>query len=444
MIFDLNWWRQRFRRLPESKRLRIGIFEGAFNPPHYGHLLCAQFAQQELNLDFVFFVPLTNPPHKKDALDADSRYEMVVAAVAENPRFRASRVAIEHGGAGYSLMTVEAIHRNYPDAELVYLTSSEYLNPDHKYFLGNWVGGKEMFDLCSFVVFPRGDHKVEQIRQWAKLVARARIQVVDLYSPEVSSTDIRQLVAEGKSIRYVTPFVIQSLIHKKRHYYGAETPPQELLSLPAMASRRIALLGGQFNPVTYGDLWMAEWMRQKFEWDRLILVTSPQPPNNMSESLLDAEIRHQMVMAAVADNPHLDASRVELERRTTSYTYLTVEEMMRRFGDGVELSWLVSSDYVNPEHPFYLPKWMGMPQLFDMCSFAVFPTSKGHRELGVEWVERLKSDYPEARIEFVADAPLPTVNASLIRKLCSEGKSIWYTCPWPVQSIINKYGLYRA
>jgi nicotinate-nucleotide adenylyltransferase len=258
MRLGLSWWRSRKTRRSDNKPLRIGIFEGAFNPPHYGHLLCALFAQQELNLDFVYFVPLTNPPHKRDALDANSRFDMVVASVAENPYFRASRVAIEHGGTGYSLMTVEAIHRQHPNAELFYLTSSEYLDPAHKYFLGKWIGGKELFGLCRFVVFPRGNHKKEQIKQWASLVPRAKIDVVDLYSPPVSSTDIRRLVAEGKSIRYLTPFDIQTIISREHHYWTSATPQPTLPALPTATSKRIALFGGQFNPITYGDLWMAD------------------------------------------------------------------------------------------------------------------------------------------------------------------------------------------
>jgi len=431
-------------RRSDRKSLRIGIFEGAFNPPHYGHLLCALFAQQELNLDFVYFVPLTNPPHKRDALDANSRFDMVVAAVAENPYFRASRVAIEHGGTGYSLMTVEAIHRQHPDAELFYLTSSEYLDPAHKYFLGNWIGGKELFGLCRFVVFPRGDHKKEQIKQWARLVPQAKIDVVDLYSPPVSSTDIRRLVAEGKSIRYLTPFDIQTIISRERHYWTADTPRPNLPALPTATSKRIALFGGQFNPITYGDLWMAEWLRQKFSWDRVIFVTTAQPPNNRGTELLDAELRHQMVTAAVASNPYFSASRIELDRRTTSYTYLTIEQMRESFGDEAEINWLVSADYLNPENPFYLHKWMGMPQLFDICNFVAFPLNKQHRELAIGWAEKLKSAYPHAQIEFVPEAPLPVVSASLIRRLIEQDRSIWYTSPWPVQQIINNYKLYRS
>lgn len=443
MVFNLEWWRSLMKRSSGSKPLRIGIFEGAFNPPHYGHLLCALFAQQELNLDFVYFVPLTNPPHKRDALDADSRFDMVVAAVAENPYFRASRVAIEHGGTGYSLMTVEAIHNEHPDAELFYLTSSEYLDPAHKYFLGNWIGGKELFGKCRFVVFPRGDHKTEQIKQWAKLVPQAKIDVVDLYSPEVSSTHIRQLVSEGKSIRYLTPFDIQTTIYRERHYHTQDTPRVSEPAAPVSSTKRLALFGGQFNPITYGDLWMAEWLRQKFAWDRVMFITTAQPPNRTGTELLDAELRHQMVTAAVASNPHFSASRIELDRRTTSYTYLTIEQMRQKFGDQAEINWLISADYLNPQHPYYLPKWMGMPHLFEMCRFIAFPLSQEHKELAAGWTQQIENSCPQAQIEFVPEAPLPIVSASLIRRLVVENKSIWYTCPWPVQQIINNYKLYR-
>jgi nicotinic acid mononucleotide adenylyltransferase len=126
------------------------------------------------------------------------------------------------------------------------------------------------------------------------------------------------------------------------------------------------------------------------------------------------------------------------------YTYLTIEQMRDSFGDVAEINWLVSADYLNPENPFYLPNWMGMPQLFDICRFVAFPLNEQHRELAIGWAEKLRSAYPQAQIEFVPEAPLPVVSASLIRRLIEKDRSIWYTSPWPVQQIINNYKLYRS
>lgn len=425
-----------------QKRLkRIGIYGGKFDPIHYGHLMCAEWTRQQFKLDRVLFVTSANPPNKKNGvLDAGARHDMVVASVAENPFFEASRLDLEHGGSGYTLLTVQAARQKYgEDVELFYLSSSEYLDPAHKYYLPKWVGFKELAPLCTFLIFPRERTEIEQVKRWAAAIPQARIEVLYVPGPELSSTLIRERAQSGKSIRYMTPFVVQQMI-AKGSFYAPQAGSSEAAACNCIARRpikHVAIYGGQFDPIHYGHLIGAEWARQEYDIDRVIFVTSANPPNNKAAAL-SAEDRHEMVVAAVSDNPHFEASRLDLDRKTVSYALLTVEQVREQYGEEVKLSMFIASEYLDPEHPYYLGRWMGADRLFELVSFLVFPTDRADFELARARAALIGG----ARIE-VMPAPALPVTSSLIRDLTASGKSIWYTTPWPVQKIIEKQGLYR-
>ncbi|MBY0359348.1 MAG: nicotinate-nicotinamide nucleotide adenylyltransferase [Candidatus Obscuribacterales bacterium] len=427
--------------MAKRRKMRIGIFGGKFDPIHYGHLLCAEWSRQVYNLDFVLWVTSANPPNKPvGALDAEDRHEMVVAATADNPHFMASRIDLEHGGSGYSLMTVEAARQQFgQDAELYYMISSEYMDPEYRWYLPNWIGGKELFKICRFLVFPREMHTVEHISKWAAGMPQVSIDIAAVPSPDLSSTLIRDLCTAGQSIRYTTPIVVQQMIAKMGHYRGENTPaPKAEIALCDQDVRRIGIYGSQFDPIHYGHLLCAEWSRQRYELDRVIFTTSAAPPNNR-EAGISAEFRHEMTVSAVADNPYFMTSRVDLDRRTTSYALLTVEQFQKKYGQNVEMNWFVGSRYLDPSNANHLSQWMGASALFQVCRFLVIPETHEHRLLAKEWAKQI----PDARIEVMSEAPLPCVSSELIRDLVREKKSIWYTTPWSVQQIINKHEIYR-
>lgn len=289
----------------QIRKRRIGIFGGTFSPIHYGHLICAEKVRQDLDLDTVEFVVSANPPNKTfGVLDAEDRYDMVVAATEDNPFFNASRIDIEHGGSGYSLLTVEAIKEKYAGDELFYLTSAEYLDPEHRWYLPQWVGAKELFKICTFVVFPRDRQDMAQLKEWASLIKGARIVVLDAPSPPISSTLIRDLVVEGKSIWYTTPWVVQQMIFKKGHYRTADSPAPVTSPVAPECIKRLAIYESQFDPIHYGNLLFAEWVRQEYGHDRVLFVPSASPPNNRAVKA-SAEARHRMVVAAHCREPVL-------------------------------------------------------------------------------------------------------------------------------------------
>jgi nicotinate-nucleotide adenylyltransferase len=427
---------------PLTRRPRIGIYPGQFDPIHYGHLSAAHITRIRKNLDQVLFVTCNESPNDKpDTLPAEARHAMVVAATAANPFFQASRIDLRRKGTSYMINTVEGVIEEYgEDADLFAMISSEYLNPDHKHTLSKWIGAKELFAIkqLTFSVFPRDMVELEQIKEWAKLIPQARIEILDVPSLPLSSTMIRQWVLQGRSIWYTTPWNVQQMIYKNGYYRKPGQDAYKHESPPLSQVRRVGIYPGAFDPITYGDLLKAEWARQEHNLDRVAFVTSASPPNNRNISA-SAENRHDMVVAATADNPYFDAWRTDIESGRVSYTLQTVEEAKRRFGKDVELYVLLRADYLNPSHPYALTKWMGAQQLFKMCKFIAFPRDWTQIEKAQQWAKCI----PNATIEVVYAPSLP-VESDFVRELVGQGHSTMYCTPWDVQQLITKSGSYGA
>jgi len=427
---------------PLTRRPRFGIYGGQFDPIHYGHLLCAQWTRWTENLDKILFVTCGESPNgKEDSLPANDRHDMVVAATANNPFFEASRSDIRQKGTSYMINTVEGVIEEYgDDIDLFVMISSEYLNPDHKYFLPKWVGADQLFAIpnLEWLVFPRDGIDVAQIRQWAKLVPQARIKPLFAPSPPLSSSMIREWVRNGRSIWYSTPWDVQQIIAKKGHYLKPGQTPYKHEAVPLSLVKRVGLFPGLFDPIGYGDLLRGEWARTVKELDRVVYVTSADPPNKrqMKDT---AEDRHDFVVAATAGNPFFDAWRTDVDSGKVTYTLQTVQEARRRFGDSVELFVIIGSEYLDPKHPFTLSKWMGAQELFKLCKFIAIPKGWTDVEQTKVWAKQV----PNAEIDVVY-APSVPVSSEDIRNLVAEGNPTLYCTPWDVQQLINKKGAYGS
>lgn len=108
---------------------KIGIFGGTFNPVHYGHLLIAENACDQFELDHVIFLPTGHTPHKAFMGEKMSihRCHMVEAAIADNPKFSISYREIESTGVNYTYMTLARFHNDYPDCELYFILGADSL-----------------------------------------------------------------------------------------------------------------------------------------------------------------------------------------------------------------------------------------------------------------------------------------------------------------------------
>lgn len=185
---------------------------------------------------------------------------------------------------------------------------------------------------------------------------------------------------------------------------------------------------------------MAECAREQAELDKVLFITSPNPPHR-KDDLLEAEHRHELVIAAVADNPAFEASRLELDRTAggaPSYTVDTLLELKAllspEFGDQLGLSLIIGQDNLN-----YIGQWHRADEIFRLAELVVAPRVKQPAHAGAPTEEKLPP--PEARVLMLALPHIP-VSSSEIRRRLREGRSVLYMVPTEVEKILRRKRYY--
>lgn len=193
---------------------RIGILGGTFNPVHMGHLILAQCAVEAFELSKVLFIPCVSPPHKDSSrlITADHRMAMLEAAVEDSLCFEVSDIEIERGGRSYSVDTVNELRSMYPVEKLYFIIGSDTLLELHL-----WRDIYELLKLCTFITFSRpgfsaGSITAKDLHLDSPWPERLLENFTKGRQVDISSSDIRYRIAEGMSIRYLVPSVVEMYI----------------------------------------------------------------------------------------------------------------------------------------------------------------------------------------------------------------------------------------
>jgi nicotinate-nucleotide adenylyltransferase len=207
--------------------LRLGILGGAFNPPHIGHLVCAQEAAAQLELDRVVFMPVGVAPHRVigDDPGAEARLEMVELAVADDDRFATSRIELDREGPSYTSDTLEQLLKGSPKDELFLI-----LGGDQAAALGSWHEPEQVLERATVVVFERvswGRNAI--VIKIGRLRGAERVRYLDMPLMQVSSSAIRRRVRDGGPIRYLVPEKVADYI-RANNLYGAGRPKEAVTS----------------------------------------------------------------------------------------------------------------------------------------------------------------------------------------------------------------------
>jgi len=196
-----------------EKNLKIGICGGTFDPIHYGHLMIAEYMRDSFKLDKVIFIPAGNPPHKKlsDISCAETRYEMVKLATLSNPYFEVSRIEIDREGITYTIDTLNKIIELYNNkTELYFITGADVIKE-----IKTWKKYDEIFKVCEFITALRPDfidQEFYKATEYYNKVYNAKINIVNVPLMQISSTDIRQRIKNGNSVKYLLPESVEEYI----------------------------------------------------------------------------------------------------------------------------------------------------------------------------------------------------------------------------------------
>jgi nicotinate-nucleotide adenylyltransferase len=201
----------------------LGILGGTFNPPHIGHLVMAQEALDQLGLGSVMLMPVAQPPHKEADADpgADVRLELCRLAAADDDRLSVSDLEIERGGASYTVDTLRALHDRVPEHDLTFIVGG-----DMAHSLPSWREPEAILDMARLAVAERDGLRREDIaRRLAPLHPGDRVVFFDMPRIDLSSSAIRERVAEGRTIRYLVPDPVGEAIRSRRLYRNAAGRP---------------------------------------------------------------------------------------------------------------------------------------------------------------------------------------------------------------------------
>jgi nicotinate-nucleotide adenylyltransferase len=202
---------------------RIGISGGTFDPVHIGHLIIAEEIREILSLDKIIFVPTGQPPHK-DGLrvtEALHRYNMVAEAIKSNPFFEVSRLEVDRPGYTYTIDTLEHLKEIYGDkTRLYFITGADVVHE-----LETWKEFERVFLMCEFVAVLRPGYRKNDIIRKIKSLQdeyNARMHMIDVPLIGISSTQIRQNLKNGRSIKYLVPEIVEKYIYQNGLYRQKE------------------------------------------------------------------------------------------------------------------------------------------------------------------------------------------------------------------------------
>lgn len=182
---------------------RLGIFGGTFDPIHIGHLAAAERTLSDFDLDRIIFVPANVPPHKpdRDVTPPEHRMNMVLVATAENPSFNVSNVEMVRGGRSFTVDTMTYFREMHPEDELFFIMGMDSLLE-----LETWHNVEGLVALCRLIVVARPGYELD--RTDCRLVnlpptVWEHVDYLQVPGLDISATDIRKRLKEGKSVRYL-------------------------------------------------------------------------------------------------------------------------------------------------------------------------------------------------------------------------------------------------
>ncbi|MBI5099593.1 MAG: nicotinate-nucleotide adenylyltransferase [Nitrospirae bacterium] len=217
--------------------MKLGIYGGTFNPIHYGHLRTAEEVLEKLSLDKVLFVPAGKTPFEKpEMVKALHRFNMVKAAIADNPGFEISDIEIKTKGKSFTFNTIMKLKDKFVDSKLYFI-----LGTDAFLDLPHWKHPDRIVNLVNIVIIARPGFAFTDLSSspYLKKVSKKILKDLDkgvrdrfsfdisekqkailckVTGLDISASNIRNLIMSGKNVKYLLPDSVESYIISKKLY----------------------------------------------------------------------------------------------------------------------------------------------------------------------------------------------------------------------------------
>jgi nicotinate-nucleotide adenylyltransferase len=216
--------------------MKIGIFGGTFNPVHYGHLRAAEEVREKFHLAKIIFIPSKSPPLKTHGLiESEHRYKMTELALSGNGFFEISDIEFKRPGKSFTVQTLEELRRIFHDTDLYFI-----LGIDSFLEIPTWWQPDKLMSLIDFIIIARPSFRFvdillspyinvqrddlekldnEELESYSMPLKSKRV-VIALKIPvlDISATEIRKRIREGKTIKYLLPESVESYIIANKLY----------------------------------------------------------------------------------------------------------------------------------------------------------------------------------------------------------------------------------
>jgi nicotinate-nucleotide adenylyltransferase len=192
---------------------------GTFNPIHYGHLVTAEAARDAFHLDRVVFIPAGQPPHKPGTTvaAANHRYLMTFLAIAPNLHFELSRVEIDREGPSYTSETLKYFHTLDPTTEWFFVTGADAILE-----IASWHSPENILQYAHLIAASRPGYSLSRLKaveeQLGGPQAGHRVHQLEVPALAISSSQIRERLRQGLSIKYLVPEGVEQYIAKEHLY----------------------------------------------------------------------------------------------------------------------------------------------------------------------------------------------------------------------------------
>jgi nicotinate-nucleotide adenylyltransferase len=195
---------------------RLGLFGGTFDPPHLGHLILAEAARDQLQLDKVLWIVAGQSPLKLERTisPVETRVEMVQAAIADNPAFSISRIDLDRPGPHYTVDTLTLLGQEFPNAEFYFVMGEDSLHD-----LPRWRDPAKLITQTWLAVLQRPGTDVDlSALETAVPGVSKRVCWVQAPQLEIASSDIQRRISDGRSVKYMLPEAVAEIVEREKLY----------------------------------------------------------------------------------------------------------------------------------------------------------------------------------------------------------------------------------
>ncbi len=202
--------------MQETNPSQIGIFGGSFNPVHIGHLIIANFFVEEFKLDYCYFVPNFISPFKieeYELIPPQGRLEMLKIAIEDNPKFKIDSFEIDKGGISYTFETIQYFQHRFPYSKLFLLIGSDQAEK-----FTQWKNWGTILNASYLVIARRTLNNLDL--QYSNIPSSFHSKIFFLNNPliEISSSNIREYIKKGFSIKYLVPEKVNNYLEKNKFF----------------------------------------------------------------------------------------------------------------------------------------------------------------------------------------------------------------------------------